>query len=117
MSINTIRQLRQTENFHIVLWLIKDTCWVMDFKIGGMLLILPTLLVAIYITWKWRMYRAELFHNTAVCFWISANITWMIGEFYFNDSTRPIAIAFFAVGIATIAYYYLVERLILQRTD
>ncbi|MFN8293236.1 MAG: hypothetical protein U0T72_05895 [Chitinophagales bacterium] len=114
MEQDVIRKIRQTENQHILLWLIKDTCWVLDFKWGGMALILPTLLVAMYITWKWRMYRAELFHNIAICCWISANITWMIGEFYFNDSTRPIATVFFAMGLCSIAYYYLVEKLLLK---
>jgi hypothetical protein len=102
-----IQKIRKQENLHILLWLIKDTCWVTGFKIGGMVLILPTLIVAIAITWRWRHLRAELFHNTAVCFWLGANITWMIGEFYFDDTTRPIAIVFFAFGLFAIAYYHI----------
>ncbi len=114
MATNEVRKIRQQENLHILLWLIKDTFWVLDFKIGGMLMVLPTLLVAIFITWNWRHYRSELFHNTAVCFWISANITWMIGEFFFADGTRPIAIGFFVAGLLVIGYYYLTSFFVKQ---
>jgi len=100
-------KLRKFENMHIALWLLKDTCWVMDFKPGGLFMIVPTLSVAFYLTWQLRKEKAELFHNLAVCFWIMANSVWMIGEFYFNDSTRPLAAVFFAVGLLSIAYFYL----------
>jgi len=107
MLDSDILNIRKQENLHILLWLIKDTFWVLDFKIGGMVMIMPTIIVAIAITWRWRHLRAELFHNTAVCFWISANVSWMVGEFYFNDSLRPLAVTFFCTGLLTIAYYYL----------
>jgi|APTNR8051073442_1049403.scaffolds.fasta_scaffold52551_2 F0F1-type ATP synthase assembly protein I len=109
MLHNEVRDIRKQENLHIVLWLVKDTFWVLDFKIGGVIMILPTLLVAIAITWRWRHLRAELFHNLAVCCWICANISWMIGEFYFDDSIRPVSIAFFSVGLIIIAYYYITD--------
>jgi hypothetical protein len=48
----------------------------------GIFMIAPTLLFAIYITYLNRSDKAELAHNLAVCFWISANSVWMIGEFY-----------------------------------
>jgi len=34
----------------------------------------------------------------------------MTGEFYFNDSLRPIAIAWFSIGLAFIAYWYLIKN-------
>lgn len=74
-------RLREYENFHIVLWLLKDTCWVMDFKVPGLIMILPTISVALHITWLHRKSMAELLHNLAVVLWISANSVWMIGEF------------------------------------
>ncbi len=77
--------LRKTENLHILLWLIKDTCWVLDLKWPGMLMILPTLAVAIYITVASKSSYADFMHNLAICFWISANAIWMTGEFFFND--------------------------------
>jgi len=100
-------KIRKYENMHIALWLLKDTCWVMDFKPAGLFMIVPTLSVAFYLTWYLRKEKAELLHNLAVCFWIMANSVWMIGEFYFEDGTRPYAIVFFAAGIICIATYYL----------
>lgn len=98
--------VRRKENLHIVLWLLKDTCWVADFKTGGMIMILPTIAMAFYITWKTRENITELFHNLAVCCWIIANSIWMTGEFYFKDTTRPYAIAFFVLGLISVFIYY-----------
>ncbi len=82
----------------------------MDLKAGGLIMIIPTLFVALHITWKSRGIASELFHNAAVSFWICANATWMIGEFYFNDGTRPYAICFFVAGLLTLGYYYVFVR-------
>jgi hypothetical protein len=103
--------IRKYENFHIFLWLIKDLCWVTVSRMAGMFMILPTLSLAIYITWINRSERAELFHNLAVCFWICANSIWMFGEFYLEDNTRNPAIIFFVAGLLSMGYYYLIEVL------
>ncbi len=66
-------ELRQYENYHIILWLLKDTFWVLDWRTGGMIMIVPTFLVAIYIAWRSRHSRSDLFHNMAICCWITAN--------------------------------------------
>ena len=42
---------RKTENFHILLWLIKDLCWVSGTKMMGMFMIVPTIGLAFYITY------------------------------------------------------------------
>jgi len=97
---------RWLENGHILLWLIKDTCWVTVWRPGGMFMILPTLSMAVYLTWRSRRIRAELFHNIAVCLWIAANSVWMTGEF-FEWELRPVAVVLFAVGLATGLVYYI----------
>lgn len=102
--------VRKTENFHILLWLIKDCCWVMDFKWPGMLMILPTIRMAFYIAYKSFQHKADFFHNLAVCCWILANSVWMTGEFFYNDTFRPYAIIFFVLGLLCVAYYYLFLR-------
>jgi len=99
---------RKTENLHIFLWLIKDFCWVTDFKILGLFMIVPTVSVAIYLTFKTRELKSELWHNMAIVCWILANSTWMLGEFYFNDQSRPFAIVFFISGLMCLCYYYFV---------
>lgn len=103
------KDIREYENLHIVFWLIKDTCWVMEWKIAGMIMIIPTLLVAIHIAWRSRKIIADLFHNIAVCLWISANATWMTGEFFFNDGLRQYAMLFFIAGIVVVSIFYLVH--------
>lgn len=102
------KSIRAYENLHITLWLIKDVCWVTDFKLGGVAMLIPTLLVSLHITWRSRANIHDLLHNIAVSFWICANGVWMMGEFFCTDCTRPYAIVFFAMGIAVVTYYYLI---------
>ena len=104
-----LKKFRHFENFHIVLWLVKDMCWCTLSKPMGVIMIAPTILLAIYITWLNRSVKTELLHNLAVVFWIAANSIWMIGEFYYEDSTRKFALIFFVAGLLTAGYYYLSE--------
>lgn len=101
--------LRRFENFHIVLWLIKDFCWCMNWRPLGLIIIFPTLAFALFITFKSKNLKSELFHNLAVIMWILANSTWMLGEFYFNDSLRHYAMLFFVAGLLLVLYYYIFE--------
>ena len=103
----TTLRLRATENLHILLWLIKDTCWVQDYRVLGVSMILPTISVAVFLTVRTRKVREEFIHNLAVVFWLCANSVWMIGEFFYNDSTRPYALVFFGLGLITLAVHYL----------
>ena len=98
---------RWIENGHIFLWLMKDFCWAMEWKPGGIFMIFPTVSVAFYILWKSWGNRSEAFHNVAVCCWILANSAWMLGEFNDYDA-RPIAATIFGIGLAVLAYYYAV---------
>jgi hypothetical protein len=98
--------IRKIENLHIGFWLLKDIGWVRDLHTLGIAMVVPTLFIAIWLTWKLRHNFSELTHNIAVCCWITANAIWMVGEFFYDDGTRPIATVFFAIGIASIALYY-----------
>lgn len=97
---------RKIENLHILLWLLKDICWVADLKWMGTFMILPTISVAFWLTLKMRKSYSELMHNLAVILWILANSTWMIGEFFFADGTRPLALVFFASGLMLLFIFY-----------
>jgi len=105
-TIHVTPSYRWIENGHIFLWLIKDTCWALVYRPGGVIMIVPTLSVAFYIMWKSRNIRAELFHNIAVCLWIMANSVWMIGEF-FEIEARPYAVMIFLTGLALLFVYYI----------
>jgi hypothetical protein len=106
-------RFRRVENLHILLWLLKDACWAMNLRWAGVLMIVPTLAVAILITWQTRHMRAECLHNLAVDFWITANCTWMIGEFFGWDEgvvggygLRQIAVIPFSIGLLLLVPYY-----------
>lgn len=101
-------RFRIIENLHILFWLLKDICWAMLWKPVGIAMLVPTLTVAIVITWQTRHLKAELFHNLAVTFWIMANGYWMIVEFMGKDEQLRIFTAIpFGIGLFFIATYYL----------
>jgi len=109
---------RRLENLHIVFWLFKDISWCMSWRVLGIAMIVPTLAVAIYIAYRTRNIKAELAHNLAVAFWISANSYWMISEFFgFDESIvflglegKYLAMIPFTIGILILAWYYLIQR-------
>lgn len=109
---------RQMENTHILFWLIKDISWCMDWKTLGIAMIVPTLGIALVIAWRTRALKSELAHNLAIVFWISANSYWMLSEFFGFDTVRigtltdgkHLAIIPFGIGLAILAYYYLVQK-------
>jgi hypothetical protein len=111
-------RFRRLENLHIVFWLFKDISWCMMWKELGITMIVPTLAVAIYISWRTRKLKSELAHNLAVTFWISANSYWMISEFFGFDETpiwngyegKHLAIIPFLIGVLILGWYYLIQR-------
>lgn len=109
--------LRKKENLHIVFWLIKDFAWISNYKLLGLSMAVPTIILSFWLTWKFRSDRADLFHNIAVTFWIMANVIWMTGEFYFQDTKRYVALPFFFAGIAVIAWFYLTKWFGKQNTE
>lgn len=104
-----MKDIRKIENLHVALWLLKDLSWCSLWRGLGMTMVIPTLAVAIWITWHSRKVLSDLVHNGAVCLWICANITWMVGEFFAEDHTRGSAVMFFYCGMALLVGYYAYE--------
>jgi hypothetical protein len=107
-------RFRRVENLHILLWLIKDACWAVNFRVLGMIMIIPTLAVAVIITWQTRSIVSELLHNIVVALWITANCTWMVGEFWGWDENlwgpyglRQATVIPFSIGLLILLYYYI----------
>jgi len=107
-------RFRRVENMHILFWLIKDACWALNFKPLAMFMIIPTMFVAIMITWQTRYIISEFLHNLAVILWITANCTWMVGEFYGWDENlvgeyglRQFSLIPFILGLVVLLYYYI----------
>ncbi len=109
---------RRMENMHVVFWLFKDISWCMIWEELGIIMIAPTLSIAIWISWKNRHIKSELAHNLAIVFWISANSYWMISEFMVFDEAiiwqeftgKHISLIPFLAGVFVLAWYYLVQR-------
>ena len=106
---------RKMENLHILFWLFKDISWCMVWKPLGIMMIIPTLVISIVIAWRTRHIVAEVTHNLAISFWITANSLWMVSEFFEFDekiiflglSGKQSAMIPFSIGVVLLAFYYL----------
>jgi hypothetical protein len=101
--MHTLNKIRQYENLHIVFWLIKDTCWMLELKLFGAIMIVPTVLLCMWIIYKTRT-SLDVYINLAILFWIAANSFWMLTEFFGDVANKhyagiPFAIGFIFVGI------------------
>ena len=110
----TIR-FRRLENLHIIFWLFKDIAWCMLWRPLGILMVLPTLFIALRLTFRSRKKTEEYCHNLAIVFWITANSYWMISEFFNFDETaigagfsgKHFALIPFFAGVAILTWFYL----------
>ena len=111
-------RFRKMENLHIIFWLLKDISWCMVWKPLGIVMIIPTLVIAIWIAFKNNKFMSEVCHNFAIVFWISANSFWMISEFFHFDETvllfgltgKQSAMIPFSIGLLFLSFYYLIWR-------
>lgn len=104
---------RQFENIHIPLWLLKDTCWMMEWETLGVIMIVPTIFVAAWLTFKTRN-EDEFFVNLAILAWIMANAYWMCCEFFDFVQYKDFAGIGFAIGAISISVFYY-KRMIQKR--
>ena len=74
-------KIKKFESLHIVFWLIKDSCWMLEWRWMGILMVIPTITIAIIIVYISRK-TIDVFLNLAILFWISANSFWMYCEFF-----------------------------------
>ena len=96
---------RYWENMHIPLWLLKDTCWMMEWRYLGVIMIIPTVITALYILYKSRIHN-EFYINLAICFWITANSYWMCSEFFGFVEYKNLAGIPFILGMISVSVYY-----------
>lgn len=98
------KNFRLYENLHIPFWLVKDTCWALEFKTLGVLMIIPTFTLAIMIAWKTRKQMKEFLPNASIAMWITANSIWMCDEFFLLGIKETCFIPF-GTGLACIGYW------------
>ncbi len=94
------------DNIHILLWLIKDTCWMLEWRLLGTVMIVPTLGVAIYMTVR-SAAEDVVWINLAVSFWITANAYWMLCEFFDREAYKDYAGLPFGLGLVSVGIFYL----------
>ena len=102
----SLPETRYWENMHIPLWLLKATCWMMEWRWLGVIMVVPTVLTAISILWKSKGYN-EFYINLAICFWITANSYWMCSEFFGFVEYKNFAGFPFVLGMISVTYYYI----------
>jgi ABC-type Mn2+/Zn2+ transport system permease subunit len=98
-------RIKKYESLHIVFWLIKDSCWMLELKWLGIIMVIPTLIIAaiiVYITLK----TTDVFLNLAILFWICANSFWMYIEFFTTGERKLWASIPFSLGFIFVAIYY-----------
>lgn len=103
-----IASLRANENVHVVLWLLKDLCWLMEYRVAGLVMVAPTVAMAVHIAWRSRTDQRDVFHALAVILWIMANSTWMVGDFFFGGKGHGVAQILFLMGLGILAFYYVI---------
>jgi hypothetical protein len=106
---------RQLDIIHVPLWILKDTFWMMEYKTLGLLMIIPTLSVAIILCFKSYKYIQRFLLNLTVLCWISANALWMVSDFY-EWPTQWISLILFGTGLITTAYFFYVRKRIRQNS-
>ena len=103
--MDLLDKIRKYESMHIVFWLVKDTCWMLELKVLGAIMIAPTMFLAVYLVLK--TLRTKDFHiNMAIFFWILANSFWMIMEFFNNNQHKHFAVIPFGCGFLCVAAFY-----------
>ena len=94
------------DNLHVLLWLIKDTCWLLEWRGLGTFMVLPTIAVAVILAIRSRANHI-FWINLAICFWITANSYWMLCEFFEREEIKNYAGIPFACGFIAVAVFYL----------
>jgi hypothetical protein len=97
-------EIKHFENLHILLWLVKDSCWMLELKVIGSIAFFPTIIMATYICVRSYPKKLDFAANLAVASWIMANASWMFYDFY-QWPLKPLALGFFILGLLIISYY------------
>ena len=98
-------KIRKYESMHIVFWLIKDSCWMLEYKLLGACMIIPTVFLAFYLVIKTYGTR-DFYINMSILFWISANSFWMVMEFFYQNHYKEFAAIPFTLGFVFVALFY-----------
>lgn len=91
-------KIRQLDDWHIPVWILKDTAWMLQIKPLGVAMIVPAVAISVWLCVKTYYIKSRFFSYVAVLCWISANSTWMLHEFY-DWSILWAAFSLFGLGL------------------
>lgn len=97
------------EIIHIPLWLIKDLCWLFVWDVLGIIIAIPTIVVALIIVLISTEDKSKFYPNLSILFWITANSLWMIAEFY-NLNIKHYAAIPFSLGLLSFFIFLLTTK-------
>lgn len=103
--MESTKKIERHENLHIVFWLIKDSCWMLELKWLGIIMVIPTIVIAIIIVYVTRK-TVDRYLNLAILFWICANSFWMYIEFFTTGEYKLISVLPFALGFIFVGIFY-----------
>ncbi len=104
MPLN-INKLKSYENLHVIFWLIKDSCWMLQFKWMGIIMVIPTIIIAAVIAFISRK-TTDVYINLSILCWICANSFWMYVEFFTTGELKLWASIPFSLGFVFVGIYY-----------
>ena len=87
------KNYRQYENVHMLFWCAKDLAWNRNNTSMWFVFLWPTVLVAadfLYISAFHRNQVVDTVHYAATLLWVSGNMTWALGEFFFGNYDEPL---------------------------
>jgi hypothetical protein len=99
------QKARKFENLHIIFWLVKDSCWMLQLKWFGIAMVIPTIVIAGAIVYLTRR-TADIYLNMAILCWICANSYWMYIEFFTDGDYKLLASFPFALGFIFVGVFY-----------
>jgi hypothetical protein len=77
MSKETHKKILNIHEIHVISWLLKDVFWTLKWTWMATVMVLPTLLLALYIFIREKESRDS---NLVLLSWLNMNIFWMLHE-------------------------------------
>lgn len=110
MSVKDNSTEGKFDGIHLLLWLIKDTLWVMGFKYATLLMIIPTVSYTCYLLYKNRENRSFFILYIAILFWLLGNSAWIVNDFFLQNKYNTVCYVFFILGILTTFFHILKKK-------
>lgn len=110
MSVNENSKAIKFDSIHLLLWLIKDTVWVMGFKHIAIFMIFPTVGYTCFLLYKNYSDQNYFILYSAILCWLLGNSAWILNDFLFDNKYNKVSYLFFALGILITCYQIIKQK-------